>query len=473
MTKKLVLVLTVILALLLASCAPAAPAEQPAPAAPAEEAPAAEAPAEEAPAAEAPAEEEAPAAEEAAPEEPAAEAAGEEVGLVMGSWRVDDVEQMNRILAAFNEKYPNIQINFDPTNPPEYNAVLRTQLEGGTAPDLFYLRSFSTSRQLFEEGFLESLEGLPGLEENFSEAALAAWSTEAGETYGVPFIAVSHGVYYNQDLFEELGLSVPTTWGELMETAQAIQDAGYIPFANASGDEWTIAEIVFMNLAPNFIGGLEGREAYLSGERCFNDENVVAAFQAVADLAPYLPEGQEALTYYDSQQLFLLGDAAMWLGGSWDIPFFESEQPEFEWSVFAVPAPEGQPQFVTFHLDAGMGINAASDNKEAAKLFLEWMTTPEFAALFANELPGFFPIHTQAPEVENPHAAAFLALNEGRGLDVRWAWPVLLDGAPDGYSLMQNGAIGVINGDMTPQEAADALQEGLAQWFEPAQNCGQ
>jgi len=36
---------------------------------------------------------------------------------------------------------------------------------------------------------------------------------------------------------------------------------------------------------------------------------------------------------------------------------------------------------------------------------------------------------------------------------------------------MQNGALAVIAGTMTPQEAADALQEGLAEWFEPAQNC--
>jgi raffinose/stachyose/melibiose transport system substrate-binding protein len=48
-----------------------------------------------------------------------------------------------------------------------------------------------------------------------------------------------------------------------------------------------------------------------------------------------------------------------------------------------------------------------------------------------------------------------------------------LDGSPDAYTLMQNGAIAVINGDMTPQQAADAMQEGLAQWFEPAQNCQQ
>jgi len=396
----------------------------------------------------------------------------EEVTLTMGSWRVDDVEQMETILAAFHEAYPNITIEFDPTNPPDYNATLRTQLEGGTGPDLMYLRSYATSRQLFEEGFLEPISDLPGLGDAVDPAALVPWSATDGTPYGVPFIAVSHGIYYNKDIFAEVGVEVPDTWEQLLEAAQAIQDAGYEPFANASGDAWTIAEIVFMNLAPNFIGGVEGRNAYLNGERCFNDENVVAAFQAVADLAPYLPEGQEALTYYDSQQLFLLEEAAMWMGGSWDIPVFNAEEPEFEWGVFATPAPEGKDEYVTFHLDAGMGINAASEHKEEARLFLEWMLTSEFGGLLGNQLPGFFPISKEAPVLEDPHAAEFLALNEGRGLDVRWAWEGLLDGAPDGYTLMQDNSIAVINGDMTPQEAADSLQEGLAQWFEPAQTCG-
>ena len=145
----------------------------------------------------------APAADAAAP------AAGEAVELTMGSWRVDDVEQMNTILAAFNAAYPNITIKFDPTNPPEYNATLRTQLEGGTGPDLMYLRSFATSRQLFEEGFIEPLAGLPGMEENFTAEARGPWATDEGESYGLPMIAVSHGVYYNKDIFAELGIAVP------------------------------------------------------------------------------------------------------------------------------------------------------------------------------------------------------------------------------------------------------------------------
>ncbi len=441
--------LLLIVALLLAACTGVAPA-----AAPAADAPAAEATA-------------------AAAEEAAAPAEGETVELTMGSWRTDDVAQMEAIIARFNETYPNITVNFDPTNPPDYNATLRTQLEGGTGPDLMYLRSFATSRQLFDEGFLEPLAGLPGLDENFTKEAQGPWATDDGVPYGLPMIAVSHGVYYNQDIFNELGLAVPQTWEELLAAAQTIKDAGYIPFANASGDAWTIAEIVFMNIAPNFIGGYEGRQAYLNGERCFNDENMVAAFQGIADLAPFFPEGQQALVYYDSQQLFLQGEAAMWLGGSWDIPFFEGEAPEFAWSVFPVPAPEGQDRYVTFHLDAGMGINAASPNKEAAKTFLEWMTGADFAAALANELPGFFPIRNEAPAVENPVAAAFLSFNEGAGLDIRLAWEKLLDGQPDGYTLMQDNAIAVLNGEMTPQEAADGLQEGLATWYAPAQTCAQ
>lgn len=417
-----------------------------------------------------------PAGGEAATEAAAGETApsGEVVELTMGSWRVDDVEQMNTILAKFNEENPNIKINFDPTNPPEYNATLRTQLEGGTAPDLYYLRSFATSRQLFDEGFLEPLADLPGLQENFTAEARSPWATDDGTPYGVPMIAVSHGIYYNQDIFTELGLEVPQTWEDLLAAAQTIKDAGYSPFANGAGDAWTIAEIVLMNIAPNFIGGYEGRQAYLTGERCFNDANAVAAFQGVADLAPFFPEGQQALTYYDSQQLFLQGQAAMWLGGSWDIPFFEGEAPEFAWSVFPVPAPAGQDRYVTFHLDAGMGVNAASPHKEEAKKFLEWMTGEEFASMLANELPGFFPISNSAPEVADPAAAAFLGFNEGAaGVDIRWAWEKLLDGSPDGYTLMQDHAIAVLNGEETAQQAADALQEGLATWYEPAQNCAQ
>ena len=55
--------------------------------------------------------------------------------------------------------------------------------------------------------------------------------------------------------------------------------------------------------------------------------------------------------------------------------------------------------------------------------------------------------------------------------DIRLAWSKLGDGIPSGYSLVQKGTVGVLQGKITPIEAASELQTGLAQWFEPAQKC--
>ncbi len=378
---------------------------------------------------------------------------------------------MNVILDAFHQVYPGIIIEHDPTSAPDYNEALETQLQFGTAPDLFYLRSFSISRHLFENGYIDALDDLYGLKENFTPEMLSAWSTKDGRVYGVPFIATAHGVYYNQDIFASLGLEVPRTWEELLRSAKRIQDAGYIPFANTTGDPWTAAELLFMNLAPNYVGGREGRMAYLNGQRCFNDAHIVATFQALADIAPYLPPVHAQLSYEDSRQLFLQGKAAMFFGGSWDIAYFERAQPGFQWSVFAPPPPAGQPGYMTFHLDAGIGLNAASRHKEEARIFLQWLTTTNAGTLLGNQLPGFFPMHKDAITLQNPHAAAFLTLAQTLPTDVRFTWEDLMDGTPSGYALVRDASVAVLRGGMTPQEAADILQKGLETWFLPAQTC--
>jgi len=395
-----------------------------------------------------------------------------EVVLTLGGWRTA-TGRMNQLLAEFNQDHPGITIRFDPSESAEYDSALNAQLEADTAPDLFYLRSFSTSRALFEKGYVTPLGDLPGLRQHFDPAVLAAWATDDGTPYGVPFTATSHGIYYNQEIFEKLELKVPQNWDELLVTARTLQDFGITPFANGTKAEWTAAETIFMNLAPSFIGGREGRMAYLSGDRCFNDASMVSAFRAVQDLAPFFPDNHELLGYVDSLQLFVQGKAAMWLSGSWDIPYFEEAEPDFGWSVFAVPPPADQPGCVTFHLDVGIGLNAASSHKEEAKVFLTWMTQPAFGALLGNEMPGFFPMHRNPPALENAHANAFLELNQGRQTDIRFVWEALREGSPSAYTLIQSGTLGILRGEQTPREAADALQAGLVTWFEPAETCGE
>ena len=63
--------------------------------------------------------------------------AAEKVTITIESWRNDDLSiWSDKIIPAFEAKYPNIHVVFAPTAPAEYNGVLNTKLQGGTAGDL-------------------------------------------------------------------------------------------------------------------------------------------------------------------------------------------------------------------------------------------------------------------------------------------------------------------------------------------------
>jgi raffinose/stachyose/melibiose transport system substrate-binding protein len=396
--------------------------------------------------------------------------------LVLGSWRVDDADAWAKILAEFTKQYPTITVTFDPTNPTDYNATLQTQLTTGTGPDLFFVRSFDVGRGLYTGKYVASVKDLPGLNTAFDAATLQPWSDVAtGTPFAVPIAAVSNGIFYNQDIFTAQGIALPKTWEDLMAAAKKLKTAGITPFANGLKDEWDINEVVWMGLVPSVIGGLDGRNAYLNGDRCFNDPTMVSSFQEIADLQPYLPNGFAAIGVNDAENLFFQGKAAMMFDGSWSTKIYEQANLPFKWSVFQIPGPAGKDLYETFMIDSAIGMNAATKNPEAAKIFLEWLETKDFNDTFANNVPGFFPMSKTPTTISDPIAALFLTFNSNaKGTDIRFTWDKIQTG-PTGsqgaYNLALAGEDAILKGQMTPQQAADNLRSGLAQWYAPAKTC--
>ena len=157
----------------------------------------------------------------------------------------------------------------------------------------------------------------------------------------------------------------------------------------------------FQNIGPNYWDGEKGRLALIAGKEKFTDRKYVAVFKELATWAPYMGNGFQAQTYPDSQNLFSLGKGAIYPAGSWDISTFRS-QAKFPMGAFAPPLPAGETDcYISDHTDIAMGVNSASKNKEDAKKFLEWLATPEFAALYANALPGFFPLSKDAVKIDD------------------------------------------------------------------------
>lgn len=385
--------------------------------------------------------------------------------LTMGSWRADDVAGWTALLAEY-KKATGVEIQFKPTNPPDYNATLRLQLESGTGPDLMFARSYDTGIDLFKNGYFADVSAIKGLKENFSEGNRAPWTTADGKAFAIPLFAVIQSVYYNKDIFAANGISVPKTWEEFLAACDKLKKAGITPIANGLADEWDINECFMMGILPNFVGGYKGRLEYETGKRAFNDANMVKAFQAMADLAKYCPDGYEAIGYNDSNALFATGKAAMYADGSWSLDTFKDMGAN--WGNFAFPAPAGAKAAICFHADAGLTMNAATKHPAEAKAFLEWLCTPEGATVAARYLPnGFYPMISANIKIEDAHSAELYGLIQGKDQDVRFCWPKLMSGDPSGYVLMNQGVIKAMKGQITARQAADDFAAGLAKWYKP------
>jgi raffinose/stachyose/melibiose transport system substrate-binding protein len=397
----------------------------------------------------------------------------QDVTLTIESWRNDDLAiWQEQIIPAFEASHPGIKLNFTPSAPPEYNAALNAKLDAGSAGDLIACRPFDASLELFNKGKLADLTDLAAMA-NFSDVAKSGRTTDDGATtYCVPMASVIHGFIYNQQAFEELGLTEPATEAEFFAVLDKIKEDGtYIPMAMGTNDQWEAATMGYQNIGPNYWKGEEGRLALIQGEQKLTDPQWVAPFEQLAKWGPYLGDGFEAQTYPDSQNLFTLGRAAIYPAGSWEIAPFEAQiQGAFEMGAFPPPVPNaGDECYISDHVDIAMGMNAATEHPEEAKAFLEWVGSPEFAQLYANALPGFFPLQTAPVTLENPLAQEFVSWRETCESTIRSTYQILSRGTPNLENETWNASANVVRGTETPEAAAQRLQEGLASWYEPQQ----
>ena len=389
--------------------------------------------------------------------------------LTIESWRNDDADVwMTKIIPAFNKTHPNIKVQFKADPPTEYNAALNARLAGGTAGDLITCRPFDTSLDLYNKGHLVSVNDVKGME-NFSSVAKSAWSTDDGkDTFCVPMASVIHGFIYNKKIFDELKLTPPKTTTEFKALLDKIKaDGKYTPIAMGTADQWEAATMGFQNIGVNYWKGEEGRKALIEGKQKLTDEPYVKTFAELASWAPYMGRGYQAQKYPDTQNLFALGRAAIYPAGSWDIPIFR-KQADFEFDAFPPPLPEGSSKcYISDHTDIGMGINAKSKNVEAAKTFLSWVASPEFAEIYANELPGFFPLSNAKVNLKDPVAAKFASWRGTCESSIRNSYQILIRGTPNLENELWNVSAQVLNGTMKPEEAAKRVQDGLASWYPP------
>jgi len=389
--------------------------------------------------------------------------------LVIESWRDDDrIVWEERIIPAFEAAHTGIAVRFRPSAPTAYDAAVNDRLAAGTAGDLIACRPFDASLILYEAGRLAGLGDLAGMA-NFPRAAKLPWQTDDGSaTFCVPVASVIHGFLYNRNAFIELGLDAPDTEAAFFAVLETIRgDGTRVPMAMGLRDRWEAATMGYNNIGPNYWKGEDGRQALVAGRQKLTDEPWVLPYRTLARWRRYMGKGYGTRSYRDSQDLFARGRAAVYPAGSWEIAGFNART-AFPMGAFRPPVRKaGDECYISDHADMAIGLNAASPNPEAARTFLNWIASAEFASLYARALPGFFPLSNHPVEIGDPLARTFLSWRSQCRSTVRFASRILSRGMPNLEREAWDASVAAISGAAAAEQIGARLQRGLAGWYKP------
>lgn len=262
--------------------------------------------------------------------------------------------------------------------------------------------------------------------------------------YGVPFGCNCLALYYNQDMFDEAGITkVPETWDELKETAEKLttDTVSGLAFCSVQNEEGTF----------NFTPWLwsTGASSYE-----IDSEGGIRALTFVKDLVDSGVMSKECInwTQGDVMNQFISGNVAMMINGPWQIPTMREEAPDLNYDVALIPMD-------TQYASAIGGENyavVAGGNEEGALDFLEYATQEE-QVIFMMDQMGYISANkeiaaNQFTEEEDAIYKKFVEeMDYAQARGPLPEWPEV----SDAISLAFNQ---VMTGTATPEDAAAEAQ---------------
>ena len=167
----------------------------------------------------------------------------------------DNFEALEAEFDRFNEYYPKVELMF--TKVDDYSNMLGMVLNGTDAPDIYVNYSWMYGREQYKDS-IDHAENLAdpalGLDLDCIRSNIIL-NTEDGTLPMVPVFSNTYGMLVNNDLFKKEGLSVPTTYQELVAVCKAFREKGYEnPMMGFSKEETT--SLFTLTIYPFFCGTL-------------------------------------------------------------------------------------------------------------------------------------------------------------------------------------------------------------------------
>jgi multiple sugar transport system substrate-binding protein len=304
------------------------------------------------------------------------------------------------LIDKYQEKNPNVEITLETFEYDLYIQTLQTAMPAGEEADVISL--FGTWTSQYAERLTtapDTVMTIAAAEDVFYNAPLGGFIVD-GELYGLPheFNLEYGGVLVNKTKFEAAGLTYPPQWDDLndvLSDAKAMTEVDDTGIMNVAGFHFTSGDALFFN----FAAGIRQH-----GGDYWNADHTAFTFntpEAKATLEWMLA----AVNDWGVVDPILFNDEENWVGdaffegkvgigyiGTWAIAEGQANYPDFEdeWDYFWLPSYQGDPIFVA---DSGWGLTVSpnSEHKEVAWDFVKFVTADDENALSWNISSGTIP----------------------------------------------------------------------------------
>lgn len=233
----------------------------------------------------------------------------------------------------WNEENPDAQVKSEWFANDAYKEKIRTAVGSGNAPTLVFSWAGGTLADYVDnDAVVDISDAVAPLLKSIIPSVAANGQID-GKTFAVPNNQSQPAIlYYNQDLFDQAGVPVPTTYDELLTAVAALSGEGIIPIALAGQSKWP--ELMYIQYLTDRIGGPEVFQSILDGEAdAWSDPAVTEALTKIQELVDAGAFGDSfgsvAADAGADTALVHTGKAAMVLQGSWVYPDFLNNAPEF------------------------------------------------------------------------------------------------------------------------------------------------
>jgi len=331
-----------------------------------------------------------------------------------------NLQYWTNAISDFGKLYPNITVQLEAV-PNGYGTNLLAQIAAGNAPDIWQQGDGDVATYV-AKGTVTDLTSYISGKNGIDTSALYPTTLTMGQVNGKQYYMTKDYspliVYYNTDLLKKAGLDAPKdgwTWADFVKYAQKLTvDANGNDATSANFDpkhikQWGVQmQWTWDRAIEPIIDAAGGSFISPDGKTTtgyMNSDATVSAVQWYVDLYNkyHVSPTSDDVSSFSGADLFQGGQVAMLWTGIWPADGY-AQVKGFNFSTVSLPVgPKGAANVLCW---AGFGINAKSQNKDAAWLFLKYITAGDGAKQYAKYALTSVKSLAQEQQTAAPYKAA-------------------------------------------------------------------